>query len=783
MIKDTMKTSLKSLLSLDPLFEFWEQHLLPDCSRMASMYADLKDQIDKKPDLKGTIPDMRVLHEHHHILRPLMSVIFPSSTFEKDIAGAVTPFFAKPFFTTPKFHELFIKNQQFVKGKMKEDQDVEIGEHRLLRVYFLILDSIYGIRQGLDTQMVRVVPDNKSGLDKYYRMTPDFQFIKVKTAGEARELSESEITDIIDNITDIEVLKKYIDLKNFEFHGFGVIRAIDVTQSEVISLLEKVLIDQNSIFSSDGIMKLEKLVRTLFHNAEINISIGASKSDRIMIVKSDCSSKIHCLFSNSFHVSREDIKNSVWDKAISQDSVIRIADLKKIPNPCTLEKQAVAAGVRSLLLAPLIYQGETIGCLELFTGKPYDLGAVDSMLLKQIAPIFSVALKRGLDEMDKSVQGIIKEKCTAVHPSVEWRFEKAAFSHMERLRQGAVSEMEPIIFKNVIPFFGQSDVRGSSLERNRGIQKDLIKQLNLAHRIMELGAEQRPWPLLKEYTYRIENMIKEISVSVNSGDEGRIFNFLNKEVELTFDELMNSGSSVMQAIENYRDAIDPVAGVIYEKRKDYEQSVSTLNETLSRYLDQEDNKIQESFPHYFEKKQTDGVDYMMYIGQSMMKEGKLSDFHIRNLTLWQIQMAAGLAIETEKIKSRLKVPLNITHLILINHKPLSIRFRYDEKRFDVDGAYDIRQEIIKSRLDKAVVMGSGERLTQPDKIALVYTNPEEESEIMEHISFLSGLGYLNDDLEHLDLDDMPEVRGLKALRISINLKSRTNDNIIEMRAG
>ena len=65
-----------------------------------------------------------------------------------------------------------------------------------------------------------------------------------------------------------------------------------------------------------------------------------------------------------------------------------------------------------------------------------------------------------------------------------------------------------------------------------------------------------------------------------------------------------------------------------------------------------------------------------------------------------------MAWHTEQIKAELKVPLDTCHLILVNHTPLSIRFRYDEKRFDVDGAYDVRHEIIKSRIDKAVVKGT-----------------------------------------------------------------------------
>jgi hypothetical protein len=627
------------------------------------------------------------------------------------------------------------------------------------------------------------VPDEKTGLDRYFGISTDFQFVKIKALDTPKKLSETDWDKIKDNLTDINILAKYIDLSQFEFTGFTIVRALDVTESEIISALERDLIDQLSIFSSHGIKHLESRLQVLFQRPDITVGIGALQGDKVMIIKNDCSSNINCLFSNSHHINLEEIQGSVWMQAVENNSVLRVPDLSKKPNLVLAEQQAVSAGIRSMLLSPLSYQGEIIGLLEVFTPTPDDLDPIDAMLLEQVTPIFSVALKRGVDELDKHVQSIIKEKCTAVHPSVEWRFEKAAISHMERIRHGSkTSEMEPIIFKDVVPFYGQSDIRGSSLARNKGIQQDLTDQLGLALDIMEAGAKHRPWPLLQEFTYRIQAKIQEISHGVTSSDENSVFTLLNKEISPVFEDLMGIGPKLANKIEVYNNLLDPVTGMIYNKRKEYEKSVSKLNQTLSGFLEQEDSLIQDSFPHYFEKRQTDGVDYMMYIGASMAENQRLAPFHIQDMTLWQIMSACGLAWHTDKIKPELKVPLDTCHLILVNHTPLSIRFRFDEKRFDVDGAYDVRHEIIKSRLDKALVKGSGERLTQPGRIAVVYSNPLEGRKIRQHIDFLMSLGKLQNDLEMLNLDDMPDVRGLKAIRVGVNLESMA-DNVIEMKAG
>jgi hypothetical protein len=164
----------------------------------------------------------------------------------------------------------------------------------------------------------------------------------------------------------------------------------------------------------------------------------------------------------------------------------------------------------------------------------------------------------------------------------------------------------------------------------------------------------------------------------------------------------------------------------------------------------------------------------------MHPQGKDNPFFLKNLMLWQMKVACGLALQTRQVRPELKVPLDTCHLILVNHAPLSIRFRYDEKRFDVDGAYDVRHEIIKSRLDKAKILGGRERLTQPDRIAIVYSRPKEGWAIRRHIEYLQSREHLLDDLETIDLEDLPGVRGLKAIRVGVNLEAAAAQEIRRM---
>jgi hypothetical protein len=380
-------------------------------------------------------------------------------------------------------------------------------------------------------------------------------------------------------------------------------------------------------------------------------------------------------------------------------------------------------------------------------------------------------MRRSLEELESRVQAVIKEKCTAIHPAVEWRFRQAVLDTIERRPDGAMPEIETIVFRDVYPLYGASDIRGSSTQRNVTIQADLSTHLALARDVVQRAREAKRLPILDELDYRIDRQIAHIQTDLHSGDEVSILAFLRQHVEPLFEHIANFGAAVAERVEAYRAALDPQVGTIYRKRKDYEDSVTAINEAVSAYLDAEQEMAQAMFPHYFEKQRTDGVDYSIYVGASLVNGQPYDELYLRNLRLWQLLVACGIARQTEVLQRRLPLPLETTHLILAHHAPLSIRFRFDEKRFDVDGAYNVRYEVVKKRIDKAVIRGSGERVTQPGRIAIVYAQPAEAQQYREYLDYLAATGHVGGPVEELELDELQGVHGLRALRVAVDLSA------------
>jgi len=764
----------RCLLSLKPLIDYLRETVADQDRRVPGLDPGILDRLAAAPELFGPITDWQVLERHRPLVEELMSLLFAPADWDKRARAAIVPFTMQPFHVTPPFRRLFLESDQPVPLRGSVDQ-ATFDRGRAIRAYLFVLEKFYGIHREMEPLLVKVVTDPVTGLDRHYQFQFDFRFCRFEAVGQPKELTEAERAEIIKHITEPQVIREILPPEGFEFQGLVLIDAVDVTESEVVGALNQELINQQAITSTTGFVRLQQAVRTLLKRPDVTIGICALTEDHLMVLNfgdqdghEECGTK--CVLGDSLHIPLSDVEGSRYQGALESEDIIRVDDLSEAGHDTRFDNDFKAHGVRSLMLAPLHFQGQCVGTLTVKSPRPQDLGPMDEMVLQHLQPLFAMAVKNVLEDVDNQIQAIIKEKCTAIHPAVEWRFRQAAFRHLTELRLGRPSEMEAIVFKDVYPFFASADVRGSTEERNRAIQGDLIEHLDLGREVIQEARRVNPMPALAELASRTQHLQDRIRGGLGTGDENLVIQFMRREVESIFDEVRDLGPKVRRAVDGYEKAVDGHLATVYNRRRQFEQSVSILTERLAAYLDQEAARVQQQFPHYFERHRTDGVDYVAYMGGSMVEHGGFNPLYAKNLRLWQVMVACGLAWHTEQLKAELPIELDTAHLILVQNAPLAIRFRFDEKKFDVDGAYDVRHEILRSRIDKAQVKG-GERLTQPGQVAIVFSQSAEAQEMTRHLEYLRGEGYLTGEIERLDLEDLPGVQGLRALRVEINLAS------------
>ncbi|GAA3956373.1 GAF domain-containing protein [Hymenobacter algoricola] len=759
----------KTTLSLEPLIAYWQSRENDPNPGLASLARSISEQVAAAPWCRGPIPELSALECSCDLVETLMMAVFPPASFPFDISGAVPPFQRVSFYQTPRFAEVLLNSSKLVKQPLNFDaRTMDIYMARM--VYQLILQKIYGVRLPLQDTIIFTIPDYNIGSYRHYGVGYNSAFVDVRVIGEKPDLTAEQIEHLSHNLHRADLWQELLPPAKFEMEGFNILHLVDVTEQEILSELKYDLLERDVLQASDRLEQIQEKLRVLFGRPFLQLGIAAYDEKKKAFV--DFGRKINHSFLTK-QLNNQDASSGfrrLYNQLLQDRQPVVISDVEKADLPEDLRQQILSLGIRSTILALLPYGDDTVGLLELGSPNAGDLDEFSIEKVNDFVPLFAVAVKRNAEEIQTRIQAIIKEKFTAIHPTMEWRFTDAARNLLEKVEDGnRNAEMEAIVFHEVYPLHGASDIRGSSMARNEAIQGDLIEHLTLANKVLKKASEHQQLPILDELKFYVSKNLKRLRQGILTGDEVSIFESLRTQVEPLFEYLGNNTPELRPVIAKYWSNIDAELGIVYKRRKAFEESVMLLNDTVSDYLDEEEEKAQQMFPHYFQRFKTDGVEHNIFVGASLVEDKPFDLVFLKNLRLWQLLVTVEIARRTAALQSRLAVPLETTQLILIHGQPLSIRFRQDERQFDVDGAYNIRYEIIKKRIDKATVLGTGERLTQPGYIALVYAQTREAAEYMEYIDYLQDREMLEPEVEELELEELQGAKGLLALRVKVRL--------------
>ncbi len=432
-------------------------------------------------------------------------------------------------------------------------------------------------------------------------------------------------------------------------------------------------------------------------------------------------------------------------------------------------------GIKSYIMTPLYHEESLLGVLEFSSTINGAFDRTHRHKIDQMKNLSINAIKRFIDERENELTSIIQREFTAIHPSVEWKFREEAEGSALAALEGKEYNFDNITFKNLTALYGQMDISGSSTARNEAIAADLKSQMTLVRSIIDQTSEIVTMPLLESIQYQIGIICEKLSSDLAAGMEQEVIEFLRVTINPLLQQMRTRDERLEEAISAYFDRIGEGMEIIYDKRKDYDDTVQMINRHFAGRLDKEQKKAQQIYPHYFERYKTDGVEHNMFIGQEIAPEIPYDKLYLDNLRLWQLQALCELEIEHNKKINDLPVPLKVASLIMVYSNPLAIRYRMDEKQFDIDGAYNARYEIIKKRIDKAHIKGTDERITEPGKIVMVYTQAADFDEYLNYINYLTYQGYLTGEPEVFDIEDLQGVIGLKGLRVMVNFDYKPDD--------
>lgn len=765
---------LDSVISFRPFIEYVRQRTLEDKSVKAGFSRQILAEFEQVASTTSEI-SLEKLPQFQTLFELMYAYLTPLTEGERSLAWGVT-FPLNPRIicgTDDLYKHLTMDDGRINVDFFSKTADTYRSES-LQHIYSLILKKLYNFHAPLRKEAYSSVIDPQAGIERYYQVDLNNQFVEVDVKGKLPQLDLKMLYIRLYEGSAYQFLEDILPLDLFKFSGISIITIKDVTYQFALENIKSSWMLHSPENERENYRNLIRYLKMLVNDSRIEFDLfpffrvngkmvyNYEKADFSLLTSVWGEGR---LTPDRYHAEADGYSsnpNFFFSKNINEEEdCFNMLHLFKPYNVC------------SLALTPVFLNGKPLGVLGVYTRGKDVFDEKTLSLLEEAMPYLAQLLQVYIDEFNLEIGNIIKEKFTSIQDAVQWKFNEVAWKYLYySKKKNAPVEIEPIVFENVSPLYGALDIRNSTLERNKAVKADFQNHLKLLTETLVETESHTQWPILDEMIFKCDKWLNIITSEkdIMANEETLLTNFLNFEIIPLLNHLKQAEPDTKKAIDAYLRACDEKTGIAFHHKREYEQSLQIITSNISHYIETEKKAIQESFPCYFEKFRTDGIEYDIYIGASIAPEKNYCPFHLKNLRLWQLKSMAAMAKITHTLLPQLPKRLQTTQLIFVHGKTIDISFRNDERRFDVERDYNIRYQMIKKRIDKVHIKGTKERLTQPGKIALVYLNQGDMEDYREHIHFLQDVKIIKKGLEEFELEDLQGISGLKALRVTVNVE-------------
>lgn len=762
----------EEIFSFMPLYQFLIARQGGERVVVRELYLALIKELDRRPELKKNIDIRSEPFQHDSLILEMVYTITSNivRATEDNLWALALPVSIGPFYGTDLIAKLVVNKKNNI-CNLEAQEEVRQDTRRISFMYATILEQIYHHKSTLSNSLVLKLPNKVSLVNEYYEAKIDVSFLNVIAKNDLPSLDLGKLEQLNTDDEIINFLASVLPLNLFIFEGFTVLTLTNITEQHTLSIIKDTML----IMDKESKEICEQDINGALHTLAKTSSLDFSLIPLIMLNNKpvfDFGEMTKTLISPLLDKVDPLLEEEVY-RFMHRPEPLLISDVSAIDNENVspfLKSVLQRTGVESIALIPLFYNKQLIGVIEMSSKTKGALTDTQIRNLKPAFPLLSQLLKYAVDAINNKITLAVNEKFTAIQTAVAWKFNEAAWVYLKNnLASQSRVEIEPVRFTRLYPLYGAIDIRNSSLERNKALKQDLDFQLNLLSNILVQLKKDLNLSILEEISYRIGKWIVEDNSHTG---EHLISQYLETEVAPFMKHIYAQYPNSAAVVNTYMEAINPVLGQAYKHRRELEESMELITKTISLYLDLMNQEVQEAYPCYFDKFRTDGIEYDIYIGQSIRPDIPFDIMYLKNLRFMQLSSMAGIYRQLFHLLPQMPHKLQTTQLIYVNSDPIDIGFRMDEKRFDVEGGYNIRYQMIKKRIDKVHIRNTGDRLTQPGMIAIVYSGNADVQEYVSYIDYLRDSRILIGDIEFLELEELQGVAGLRALRIAINVEEQ-----------
>lgn len=759
--------------SFRPFLDFTEAQIQKTENKLyRRMLEYMAGVIRDTPELLEPVTDLREVEKHKEVIE--LVEVSQASNYSDD----KQPVYAIGIMNPMQFISLSDEFRQIMQNNAECDFSEEGGDldadSYLRQLYRDVLDNSYGVQLGSNPPQQKLLKITETGyVTRHYHLMVNARFVRSRAVEELPPLQQEWIDFVNGNIESHEQITIPLDFSKFVAEGFLIFKIVEATDEEAINELSQTIARMHTLEPADTFRDMRSAVLSLLGDESIEMGVLPFINVNGRPVEHEFFHHTSALYKywkgdfdidevyRLFYNSGRHEADKVRDRPLVYNN-----DSKHLYSPFI--KKLLSDKVQGMALFPLWHRDELLGILEIASAdaRGINIDVVEKM--ERTLPMFREFLVYRTEQMKDRINRFIMKQYTAIHPSVKWKFNEVAWKEISKRPFGTADVAPPEVkFGHVYPFYGAVDVRNSSVLRQEAASRDFAVQLAQLRLLLE----------------QVVVDTGDVVAARQLEDTGRWCARLEEPGLLQIEEeetlqqfLLESGywpdkwpsdRPYSEDAREYAEAVRDKNSSFYKEANEYERSLQQINTALKQVMERREQELQGRLPHYFEHYKTDGWEYNIYAGQSLAPWKPFPDDAFRIISRWQVDTIIDMAHAAAREKARIPRQLDTTQLIYTHANPIDIYFRTDERNFDVEGAYSIRYEVVKKRIDKVHIADTGERLTQPGTISIVYASGGVAEVYRAHIEKLIEEGKLAPGIEQLNLEELQGISGLKALRVRL----------------
>ncbi|MEJ0056800.1 MAG: hypothetical protein WDN75_14780 [Bacteroidota bacterium] len=722
-IPDLPIPAVNCVLTFRPYLRYVEEQIAITKSDVYRKFLEsIVALLKASPELLEPIQDMSLLDKHEELIELIKTTQLSQINSDHKLYTLGIPSGRPPkinyFGYSDEFAEFFKERI----GKLRL-YSPEVGEEFRRANYREILKRAYNIasNDGAPEAMMQWVYE-VNGVRHFYKVIRHHQFVNVGFDGDLPPLQQEWVDYASGTILNHNELTSPLPFSRLKIEGFFVFSLEDETKAVALAELNKIVTQLHLDEKNSTTQKLRQSTLSLMGSNKIEMGFLGILKVNGNYVYHDIFSSTSIVFgrlkayftteelTNVYHFIAEQSSNTPSILSSMYNDVHEMCD--SAGNSGHVRQVLDKQGIHALKFIPVWHNNILLGIIELGSQDENEINVEVLRSLDAAIPVFREYFLHKTNSFHDYMKSFIMQRYTSIQKSVAWKFNEEVWNTLKNVSDhNLVIETPPVRFENLYPFYGAVDFRNSSQKQMEAIHSDYETQLNYLQALLERDDLAKNDPYANDFLVKVQYWRDQLSSDIDIQEEAELRNFLESESVNSINLLAAQKKIQRSEAVDYTWTVTSKYGKFHVFHNKYEESIQELNRVLKEELLKAEVALQEKLPHYFEKFQTDGIEYSLYAGNSINPSQAFSPDSVRIIVDWQLDVMLKMANATNRYKENLSVPLETTQLILVHENTVDISYRIDERHFDVEGSYSIRYQVLKKRIDKVRLLNSPERLT------------------------------------------------------------------------